>query len=195
MRSILELDWSPREVRLGDILLVRSNGWIAKLIRWRTRSRGEDRTAINHVGLVTRITPEIYVTEALWMKGVVEHPLEVAYRGEGKEYAIASPLGLTDIESERIHSAAKHMVGFRYGARKIFLRLIGLGWLAYGNRNPDCGWLVARSYVEGTGWDFAAKHNWRNTTPDDIWDYIEAHLGDKYVYAKHPPDSWYPGRA
>lgn len=189
--SSIYRNWLMSELQVGDIVLVRSKGGIARAIRWRTRSKGESPTVINHVGLITRISPEPYITEALLIDGVKEHPLEVAYRDREDEYAIARPLGLTEIKRERIHQSAKHMVGLRYGWRKILLQLIGLGWLAWGRRSPICSWLVARAYVEGAEWDFGAKRGWRNTTPDDIWDFIEAHLGEKYVYVKHPPGEWY----
>jgi len=64
----------------GDIFLTRGCGFISKAIRFFTRSIGEKRTKVNHVGLVVQRgeVKTVIVVEAL-CKGVMRHTLWSQY--------------------------------------------------------------------------------------------------------------------
>lgn len=174
----------------GDIFLTRGNGFISKAIRFFTRSIGESRTKVNHVGLVVEEgdLKSAVVVEALVK--VKRHKLWSQY-GPPKEDSVAvyRPLNLTDDEIDIIVREAEEQVGKDYGFLKIAMHF--LDWMFLGiyffrrlvpdSRYPICSWLVAHSYSKA-GKDFGVEPG--AAEPDDIWDFI--HERPRYFREIHP---------
>ena len=156
----------------GDIVLVRSKGIFAWLIRQFTRTAGEKRTMVNHVGVMVDQTN---LVEAL--QTTMKHDLRSRYAGSAKaQIAIYRWIGLTDDQRAAVATKAVSYVGRKYGWLKILAhgldRIIGgrnfFRWLAREDKYPICSWVVAYSY-RVIGKDFGVPPN--AADPDHIWDY------------------------
>jgi len=171
----------------ADIFFTRGKGFISKAIRFFTRSFGEKRTMVNHVGLVVEGGPiaEAVVVEALTK--VKRHRLFYQYRGgSGKtEVAVYRPTNLSADEIALIVDKAASYEGRKYGFLKIATHLAD--WVLLGayvfrrltqdDNYPICSWLVAHAYGA------AGKHfgvDAGAASPDDIWDFVRKNP-DKYV--------------
>lgn len=165
----------------GDIFLTRGTGFVSKTIRFFTRSIGENRTKVNHVGLiVTEGTPRTAVAvEALSM--VKRHLLWGRYGPPSKDHvAVYRPINLTKDEISIIVREAESQVGREYGYAKVTSHL--MDWLLLGayvfrrltnnGDYPICSWLVAHSFSKA-GKDFGVEPG--AASPDDIWDFIQNH--------------------
>lgn len=165
----------------GDIFLTRGRGFISRAIRFFTRSIGESRTKVNHVGLVVEggSPEEAVVVEAL--SRVVRHPLTARYGGKrGDEVAVYRALTISPEEVRRIVKAAERYLGKEYGYFKIVLHF--LDWLLQGayvfrrlgrmDPYPICSWLVAYAYDKVGKWFGVPPEA---ADPDHIWDYLVAH--------------------
>jgi len=181
----------------GDIFLTRGCSILSRAIRFFTRSIGEKRTEVNHVGLVVQggdIKTAI-VVEALYK--VMRHALWSQYCLPKKDYvAIYRTTNLTAEQVKDIVAEAEKHVGKKYGTCMIvahFLdwlsgRMLGwlLGWqfsdiylfrrLIPGNKYPICSWVVADAFAKA-GKDFGVEVGM--ATPDDIWDFVVKNT-DKY---------------
>ena len=170
----------------GDVFLTRGNSFISKVIRFFTRSIGEKRTKVNHVGLVVQSgsIKTAIVVEAL--SKVKRHTLWSQY-GQPKKDSVAvyHATNLTPEQVEAIVAEAEKHVGKKYGYQMIvahFLDWLLLGAYLFrrmvpGNKYPICSWVVADAFAKA-GKDFGIKVGM--ATPDDIWDFIEENP-DKYT--------------
>ena len=165
----------------GDIFLTRGTGFISKAIRFFSRTIGEKRTKVNHVGVVVESgsLEKAKVVEAL--SRVKHHRLWDRYGPPKKDsVAIYRQTNLNEHEINIIVNEAESQVGKKYGYFKIFAHL--LDWILLGvyifrriarnGKYPICSWLVAHAY-EKVEKDFGVAAGAVN--PDDIWDFIEEH--------------------
>ena len=163
----------------ADIILTRGQSLLSRAIRVLTRSIGEPRTRVNHVGIVVRGGPlkEVIVVEAL--SRVRRHKLSEHYAGTGDDVAVYRSTDLSDEQRQLIVSAAEGYVGREYGYFKALLHVLDwiflgvylfrrLGWM---DRYPICSWLVAHSFKKA-GLSFGVTAG--QATPDDIWDFVNS---------------------
>lgn len=173
-------------IKPGDIFLTRGSSLISRLIRFFSRSIGESRTMVNHVGVVVEegTLQSCVAVEAL--SRVKQHKLWERYGPpDDDKVAVFRPVNLTEEEITKIVNYAKKQVGRKYGYFKIFMHL--LDWLLLGiyffrrfannSKYPICSWLVAYAFSEaGKHFDVAPGA----AEPDDIWDFVTKHK-DKYT--------------
>ena len=170
-----------------DLVFTRSDGILGRGIRWATRTKGEEKTEANHVGLITWPGSKMnaFITEALWT--VKNHSLFDKYHKNG-EVAVYRPRNLTLTQSLKILDYMSENVGRRYGWWKI---LFHLGYKLTGWRKllkpmfiderPICSYLVARAFSKaGLNFGVAA----RSANPDDMMDFCRDNP-DKYELV-HP---------
>ena len=181
----------------GDIFLTRGSSFISRAIRSFTRSIGEKRTKVNHVGLVVQRGDVKTAIAVEAQSKVVRHRLWIRYGPPKKDLvAVYRATNLTVEQIKDIVVEAEKQVGKKYGYRMIiahFLdwllgRMLGwlLGWqfsnvylfrrLIPGNKYPICSWVVADAFAEA-GKDFGVEVGM--ATPDDIWDFV-LNNPDKY---------------
>ncbi len=163
---------SGLELLAGDIVLFRSKGLFARLIRQFTRTAGERRTKVNHCGVMADGS---LVVEAL--SKVLKHDLRRRIGPSARaQIAIYRWKGLTPDDRAKVALKAESYVGRTYGWPKIVAhtldRIIGGRYLfrrlARNGQYPICSWLVAHAYtVIGKG--FGVPPN--AADPDHIWDY------------------------
>ena len=169
----------------GDIFLTRGYGLISKAIRFFTRSIGEKRTKVNHVGLVVQRgdMKTAIVVEALYK--VMRHKLWSQYGSPKKDcVAVYRATNLTAEQVKDIVAEAEKQVGKKYGYCMIvahlkdwlFLGIYLFRRLIPGNKYPICSWVVADAFAK-VGKDFGVEVGM--ATPDDIWDFIEKNT-EKY---------------
>lgn len=165
----------------ADIFLTKGQGLISRCIRFFSRSIGEKRTQVNHVGIV--VTPGAMhtaeVVEAL--SDVQRHTLWKNYGPPRNDYvSVYRPLNLDSAEKEHITNVAAAQVGRSYGYVKIIAHF--LDWLLLGayvfrrltqdTEYPICSWLVAHAYA-AVGKNFGVAPG--AAQPDDIWDFVTGH--------------------
>lgn len=169
------------ELRPADIVLVRGDSLGSRLIRFFTRSHGEPRSCVNHVGVIvvsgSAATAELI--ESVSPK--VRQSRFARYLGSREEVAVARPLNLSDHERDTIVAKARTYLGQQYGWLKVVAH--GLDWALRGiyffrrlpwvreDNYPICSWLVAHAY-KAAGKYFDVDPG--AATPDDIWDFVEA---------------------
>ncbi len=175
-------------LRPGDIFLTRGTAWISRAIRFFSKSFGEPRTEVNHVGLVVEGGDvwEAVVVEALSKVG--RHRLRERYGPPVTDHvAVFRPLNLTPEQIDEVVAYALKQVGRNYGYPKIIAHL--LDWCLMGayvfrrltvdENYPICSWLVAHAFSK-IGKNFGVDQ--RAASPDDIWDFVtnENRLGGYY---------------
>ena len=173
-------------IKPGDVFLTRGSSIISQLIRFFSQSIGENRTMVNHVGVVVEegTLKTCVAVEAL--SKVTQHKLWERYGPpDDDSVAIFRPTNLALDEIAKIVAYAKKQVGRKYGYFKIFMHL--LDWFFLGiyffrrfanNGNyPICSWLVAYAFSEA-GKNFRVEPG--AAEPDDIWDFVTTNK-DKYV--------------
>jgi len=164
-----------------DVLMTKGRGFISRAIRFFSRGIGENRTQVNHVGLVveTGTLETAVVIEAL--SRIKKHKLWSEYGPPAKdEVAVYRPTNLTDAEKEAIVAKAHEYKDMEYGYLMIAAHLAD--WLLFGayffrrliraDKYPICSWLVAASFGA------ANKHfgvDPGQAQPDDIWDFVRSH--------------------
>lgn len=165
----------------GDVFMTRGHSLISKAIRIFTRTIGEKRTKVNHVGII--VTAGKLETSRVVEALVTVREVKL-WSGYGPpttdDVAIYRPTNLTAEEIGVIVAEAREQVGKTYG----FFKILGhfLDWLLLGayifrrlTQNGDypiCSWLVAHAFAKvekSFGVDPGAA------TPDDIWDFIVDH--------------------
>lgn len=169
---------TPPILEPGDVFLTRGSGLLSRLIRFFTRSIGERRTRVNHVGVIVEagVPPEAIGVEAL--SRVKRHRLGKRYGADsGREIAVYRPVNLTEEEIGRVVAAAEGYVGRRYGYAKIVAHM--LDWLLLGaylfrrlarmDNYPICSWLVAHAFAR-VNKTFGVPAG--AASPDDIWDFV-----------------------
>jgi len=182
----------------GDVFLTRSKSLLGWLIRVCTRSFGERRSKLNHVGIV--VEPggmrEAMVVEAL--SKVKRHRLWEQYGVPKKAWvSVYRAKNVTPEEMEIIVAEAKEQVGKKYGWFKIVMHFLDwcltgvyfFSWFARSKKYPICSWLVACAYG-AAGYDFGVPNE--AADPDDIWDFVNertdyyeeiVHLGPMHRFA------------
>lgn len=168
-------------LRPGDLFLTRGKSLVSRAIRFFTRTMGERRTLVNHVGIVVEggSLRDAVVVEALTT--VKRHRLWDRYGPPGEDsVAVYRATNLTPEEIDVIVSEANSQVGKRYGYFKILAHLAD--WLLLGayvfrriarsENYPICSWLVAHAFSRA-GKHFGVQP--RAANPDDIWDFVLSH--------------------
>jgi len=163
----------------GDIFFTRGTSCLSRAIRVCTRSFGEKRSKVNHVGVVVEkgSIQTAVVVEALIR--VSKHRLWQQYGTSNKhQVAVYRANNLKQEQIEIIVAEANEQVGQPYGYVKIIAHF--LDWLLNGvyffrrltsdPRYPICSWLVAHSYSKA-GKHFGVAPG--AADPDDIWDFVE----------------------
>lgn len=163
----------------GDVFLTRGTGLVSWLIRVCTRSFGEKRSKVNHVGIVVGSggVKEAVVVEALLR--VREHPLWARYGPPKKDHvAVYRPKNVPPDHIAIIVAEAREQVNKKYGFGKIVAHF--LDWALTGayvfrrfTQNGDypiCSWLVAHAYSKA-GYHFGKPAG--AADPDDIWDFVD----------------------
>jgi len=163
----------------GDIFFTRGTGCLSCAIRVCTRSFGEKRSKVNHVGVVVEQggIKSAVIVEAL--SKVRMHRLWERYSPPKKDQvAVYRANNLTPEQIEIIVAEANEQVGRLYGYVKIIAHL--LDWVLNGAyvfrrltsdpRYPICSWLVAHSYSKA-GKHFGVAPS--AADPDDIWDFVD----------------------
>lgn len=168
----------------GDIFLTRGDSFVSKGIRFFTRGRGESRTEVNHVGLVTgEGTAESALTVEA-MTTVKQRTLGAYRDSDSTQVAVYRPINLSEFELKRVVRKAESYVGKSYGYGKIFAHWVDwcLGGVYFARRifrmddYPICSWVVAQAFAE-VGKDFGVAAG--GADPDHIWDFVTANP-DKY---------------
>lgn len=169
----------------ADIFLSRSRGIGSWLIRFFTRSIGESRSEVSHVGIVVEGGPleKVMIVES---RGRTRRRLFFRRYGRKRNYDVAlyRPLHLSSEERAIIVRAALAYVGKKYSYFKILLHL--LDWVLQGayvfrrlggiSDYPICSWLVAHAFAKA-GETFGVEPD--AADPDDVWDFVNAH-SEKY---------------
>lgn len=167
-----------------DIFLTRGTGTLSRIIRFFTRSFGESRTMVNHVGLVVE---EGTISTAVILEArsrEIRSTLLKAYGSRDDSVAVYRPLNLTEEEKRKIVSTAKTLEGNDYGYLKLIAHFLDWCFLgiylfrrfANDPYYPICSYLVSRSFSKA-GKNFGVQAG--KASPDDIWDYIQLH-SDNY---------------
>jgi hypothetical protein len=171
--------------RPSDVFFTRGETFISKAIRVCTRSKGEPRTQVNHVGafVTTGNIGEAEVIEAL--STVKRHTLLDQYWVTDDSIAVFRPIGLMEAQCKVIVSKLNQYEGMKYGYSKLVTHL--LDWALNGryvfrrltnsDRYPICSWVVAQAFSHAS-LNFGVKPG--AATPDDIWDFCMANP-DKYT--------------
>jgi hypothetical protein len=177
----------------GDIVLTTGGGWISKLIRKFTRTKGEGKTRYNHVGIVVKpgTIDTAIIVEALHR--VRRHTIASNYGKPGAGWvAVWGPPKIwTERTVAKVVKDAESYTGKKYGYLKIGLHALDyyLGKIlrkevflfrriGFMDRYPICSWLVAHAY-DTIGYRFQGKHP-DVVQPDDIGDHV-----------RHPQTGWY----
>ena len=188
----------------GDIFFTRGPGLFSRAIRFFTRSIGEKRTKVNHVGVIVEEggIQTAVVVEALIK--VRKHRLWKQYgSSKGQQVAVYRAKNLNPEHIEIIVTEANRQIGKLYGFGKIIAHLLDrllseiylFRRLTNSPRYPICSWLVARSYSKA-GKYFGVAPGAAN--PDDIWDFVNRRtdvyepiieLGSLARFAPSPEDS------
>ena len=162
----------------GDVFLSRSTSLLGRLIRVCTRSFGEKRSRVNHVGIVVEAggVRDAMVVEALIR--VRRHRLWAQYGPPRTDYvAVYRAKNVPPEDMANIVAEAEEQVGKKYGFGKVIAHF--LDWLLSGayvfrrlTQNGDypiCSWLVAHAYAKA-GYDFGQPPG--AADPDHIWDFV-----------------------
>lgn len=185
----------PVKLRAGDVFLTRGDSWLSRAIRFFTRSLGESRTRVNHVGVVVtdgwlRVSPkaiaegwmdkeekEAEVVEAV--SSVRCQTLPKGYLRDGTAVAVFRPQESHEDLAKAVKEA-RSRIGERYG----WLLIVGhfLDWCLLGvfafrrllasKDSPICSYLVAEAFEEIRASYFGKPP--RMVSPDDLWDCLTA---------------------
>ncbi len=170
----------------GDLFFTRGAGFVSIMIRFFTRSIGEARTKVSHVGLVVGGGPIEGAVVVEVLSRVRRHRLWGRYsRKRRTAVAVYRAKNLNAEQIRKIVEKAEAYVGREYGWLTIVAHF--LDWLlqgAYffrriigGDDYPTCSWVVAHAYKEaGLHFDVRA----RAASPDDIWDFAAEERPDLY---------------
>jgi len=179
----MESGLEPGSSRLqpGDVFLTRGRGLLSWLIRFFTRTFGESRTMVNHVGIVVEegAPGSAVVIEAL--NRVRRRTLMKGYGPPRRDLvAVYRPVNLTREETALVVAAAEAQEGLSYGYVSLVAHL--MDWCLMGvylfrrilNRPdyPICSYLVSRAFA-AAGKDFGVRTG--EAEPDDIWDFVWEH--------------------
>ncbi len=153
----------------GDIVLFRGDSRVSRLIRWGSRSWGESRTIVNHVGIMVGFKEIVEASSRTVQHEFIRPPTNCwVYRNKH----------LLPAERQILRDKALKYVGTKYGKIKIWAHTLDrllffnkhvVRRLCFMDSYPICSWIVAYCYDEI---DINFGVTAREATPDDIWDYI-----------------------
>lgn len=158
-------------IQSGDLLLFRSRGWIASLIRWATRSR------YSHVGLAVWTFGRLMVAESRELRGCRLVPLSAAI---GAAHVDLYQVGDATADARsKVVGAALERLGQAYGwgsiVRMALGRLILLRWrrrYSEDDQLPPGTHLVCSAYVAAcwrlAGVDLVPNLADSSTEPGDL---------------------------
>lgn len=164
----------------GDIFLTRGSSLFSKGIRFCTRSIGEKRSRVNHVGFISTDSRLRFADCIEALSTIKEHSLWAQYASGGTEVAVYRVKKWSAEDRARCIELAREYKGRKYGYPALAAHF--LDWLLQGayvfrrltnsDDYPICSWLVdcVCGKLEVT-FDVPAGA----ANPDDIWDYIQAH--------------------
>ena len=171
-------------VEPGDIFLTQGNSFISKAIRFFSKSGGESRTEVNHVGLVVVGGRPHSATIVEASSTVLRHSMEGYWNSKNTKVAVFRPKNITPATRDHIVQRANSYVGRKYGYLKIVAHF--LDWIlggryffrrfAFMDKYPICSWVVAQAYADA-GYTFGVDAG--AASPDDIWDFVLTNI-DKY---------------
>ncbi len=176
------------ELEPCDIFLTKGDSFVSKAIRFFSRSFGEKRTEVNHVGIIVESGSVHSAIAVEALSKVKRHPLGRYGNKPKTEVAVFRPINLTDEEKAAVVAKAESYVDRPYGWPKIVTHLLDWGLngayvfrrLTNKDDYPICSWVVAFAYL-AAGKDFGVKAGAAN--PDDIWDFVRRNP-DKYVQVR-----------
>lgn len=158
-------------------MFTRGPGLISALIRWASRSWGEAKTEVNHVGVVYCGGPlrKAVIAESKWRYMV--HPLWFAYANTDHEVAFYRATNISQVSRQNIAIRAAQLRNLKYGWLKIVLHALDkclngayfFRRLAFLPNRPICSYAAAQSYAD-YGFSFSVTPY--EAQPDDIWDYV-----------------------
>lgn len=161
----------------GDIVFTRGTGFISRAIRWASRSFGESKTIVNHVGVICDggTLRTAMIAEARWTYKV--HRLWDAYVNTRHQVAIFRAKNIPPATRQKIAERAASFQNTKYGWAKIALHLLDkfVGGKYFFRRlarlpnRPICSYAAAVAYSD-YGLTFGVKSY--EAQPDDIWDYV-----------------------
>lgn len=152
----------------ADLVFFRGSEFISCAVRIFTRSWGESRSEVNHVGI---IAPDGELIESLHT--TIKRPFI-----SDEAFAVFRLEGITDDQRLAIAQTAMSYVGRRYGYAKILAHLgdwiLGDRFvfrrLCRMDRYPICSWVAAWSYFKVIGYEFGTAP--KAASPDSMWDNI-----------------------
>lgn len=137
-----------------DVFFTRGVGIISRMIQVLTRSFGESRTMVNHVGLVFEEGPVDTAVILEARNSVNRGTFSEVYRTRDDLIAVYRPLNLTDEEKNKILSAAETLEGREYSYLKLIAHFLDWCFLgiylfrrfANDPYYPICSYLVASHF-------------------------------------------------
>lgn len=167
----------------GDIFFTKGTSWFARAIRFFSRTGGESKTEVNHVGMVV-VPGTVEYAEIVEALSTVKRRRFRVYKNKKTLVAVYRPRLPFETRSFAGGNADRY-VGRKYGWIKIIAHF--LDWciggryffrrFAFMDRYPICSWVVAYAYNKA-GYSFGIEPG--AASPDDIWDYIQDHP-DEFV--------------
>lgn len=168
--------WWDGSFETGDIVHVKGQGLLSRLIRWFSRGGGEQRTWASHSAMVLRcVGDEVEIIEAIYK--VVVRPIKAYAGGKSRLLVSRRPGGLSEEEKEKMTEKAEDYQGRKYGYWKLFMHALDRIFnnryvfrrLAGMDDYPICSWLVAYVYDRVLGVQFGGPPD--AAQPDDILDH------------------------
>lgn len=169
----------------ADIVCTRGIGFLARAIQVCQRAPGEDKSIINHVGLISRAGTEFtaWLIESL-ARGTVEHSFDrYVYNQNENSVCVLRNNMLTEDQRTLVVNKARTYVGRKYGYLKILAHagdyVIGGKYffrkLCRMDNYPICSWAISHPY-EVVNYKFLDLDA-NLAQPDDIWDHSMGRLG------------------
>lgn len=172
----------------GDIGFARSHGFLGKAIRALTRKwTGEKPSIPSHTLIVVEPGEELDAVGVEALTHCKKHKLSEEYANCDTELCFFRPLNLSQEEIALICRKAESYVGRDYGYLKLLLHaadyLLDKRYvfrrLGRMDNYPICSYVVTHAYG-ADGKHFGVSDD--AASPDDIWDYIVAHINRKYGF-------------
>lgn len=160
----------------ADIFFTRGHSLFSRLIRFGETSFKEEKSIINHTGIVTGFGPIIIADSVEALLKVERHTLYSQYHNKKDKVAIFRPININEEQIIEIIRKANSYVGKQYGWLKIVAHsldyFIGKKYifrrLTNNDNYPICSWVVSHSY-KAAGLNFGCDSGMAD--PDDIWDF------------------------
>lgn len=169
----------------GDVFLTHGRSLLGSLIRRFEQEKGEAKSNVNHVGLITRagwycsdvrtqLRPQAQSTEALWRVRCGNFP--ELYRDYKGAFSIWRPRFTTRVDDALLEKYTKKYCGKRYGWWKLIFHAFKIEGLLRIRKRPICSSLVGDVYETVYRYQFGKPG--LQLDPDDIEDWILSHPQD-----------------